>query len=1050
MRIRLIPLCTLAFAIAFLGIVVSCHQTPEVAMVPKAVATPLATTLPKAFSFECRWTDTPITIDGRDDEEAWKHAQIIDNFAISWKQGDARKPREATKAKLLWDREFLYYYAEMEDHDLFAEVTEHNGPIWTNDAFELFFKPDEHKPGYYEFEVNPINATMELFLPSRDSGGWVKYKGQAQIAMKTAIQLHGTLNQRHDQDKGWSVEGRIPWRDLAYTNGRPIVGEEWKFNACRVNFSIGSREPELTTCAPLTEPSYHRYEDYATLKFVRADAGGPATAPAAVNGRPYGIASRVPWTRSTVIGSPDPALPYSVARAFPKLKVVQPLAVFEEPGTGDCLVLQHLGSWAGPSQLARFKNVPDVDATDVLLKIDYLVYGMTLHPDFIHNGYVYLLANGPSGSSHKQDHILRYTVDRIPPHHVDPTSEYLILEWPSDGHNGGDLAFGPEGYLYHASGDGTSDSDRDDRGQNTHFLTSKMIRIDVDHPLAGKAYSVPRDNPWINNPEFPPEAWAYGFRNPWRIAFDRENGNLWVGQNGQDQWEQVYLVHKGENYGWSRFEGSHPFQPFRKAAPTPITFPMVEHPHSEMRSLTGGVVYRGRKFPDLNGAFIYGDWATGRIWGVKSEDSTHASWHQELARTTLQISGFRETREGDILVLDQGGAAIFKLESNPSQSSPIHFPRRLSQTGLFLSTARNQPDPSLIPYDVNSALWSDGAFKERFIAIPGEGHMGVTGSRAWEFPEGTVFVKTFALELEPGKPETRQRIETRLLTKQLGQWVGYTYVWRDDQSDAELLDAAGMDKAYAIHDRSAPNGMREQRWHFPSRTECMTCHSRAMGFVLGASTLQLNRDMDYPNGVRDNQLRTLEHLGLLRMDYMATASGQLREELKQQGKTDAEADDLMRRKLATPDQRENKAGANTLLAIDPERMDRLPNPYDVHADLNSRARAYLHANCAICHIEAGGGNAKINLEYGVDLAGCNLLDIVPQHDAFGINGAKIIAPGRPGQSTLLHRIKMRGNGQMPPLGSLQVDEAAVKLLSEWIEQLPVAPPIHAKEVGPSK
>ena len=1043
MKSRWIATCTaVGLVVPLLGMVISCHQAGDVSAVPKSDAPSHVTVNPNPTSFECRWTDTPITIDGRADEEAWKHAQTIDNFALTWKQGNARKPREATRAKLLWDREYLYYYAEMDDHDLFAKVTEHNGPIWTDDAFELFFKPDDHKPGYYEFEVNPLNATMELFLPSRDSGGWVKYKGQAQIAMKTAVQIHGTLNQRSDQDKGWSVEGRIPWRDLSYTNGRPNIGEVWKFNACRVNVSVDAKEPELTTCAPLTEPSYHRYEDYATLKFVRPDAGGPATAPAAANVRPYGIDRYIPWTRSTVVSSPDPALPFTVAKAFPKLKVVQPLAVFEEPGTDDCLVLQHLGSWSGPSQVLRFKNTLDAEASDLLLKLDYLVYGMTLHPDFIHNGYIYLLANGPSASTHKQDRILRYAVDRNAPRHIDIKSEQLILEWPSDGHNGGDLAFGPDGYLYHASGDGTSDSDRDDRGQNTHFLTSKMIRIDVEHPQADKAYTVPKDNPWINNPDFPPEAWAYGFRNPWRIAFDRKNGNLWVGQNGQDQFEQVYLVHKGENYGWSRFEGSHPFQPLRKAALTPITFPIVEHPHSEMRSLTGGVVYRGKKYPELDGAFIYGDWSTGRIWGVKSDDSIHASWHKELARTTLQISGFRETEGGDILILDQGGAAIYKLVPNATQSSPSTFPHRLSQTGLFISTARNQPDPSLIPYDVNSPLWSDGAFKERFIALPGDGHIGVTASRAWDFPEATVLVKTFALEMEPGKPATRKRIETRLLTKQLGQWVGYTYLWSDDQSDAELLDAAGLDKTYQINDASAPNGVRNQTWHFPSRTECMTCHSRAMGFVLGASTLQLNRDIEYPNGVQDNQLRTLEHLGLLRVDYMSAASTRLREELKQQGKTDPQVDDLMHRKLDAADQRENKPGANTLLAFDPDHMDRLPNPFDAHADINLRARSYLHSNCAICHIEAGGGNAKINLEYGVDLASCKLLDVVPQHDAFGKKDAKIIAAGRPDQSILLHRISLRSNGQMPPLGSLQVDKDAVKLLGEWIGQLPASPQVQ--------
>ena len=602
-----------------------------------------------------------------------------------------------------------------------------------------------------------------------------------------------------------------------------------------------------------------------------------------------------------MVGFPDPPLPFTVTRAFPKLTIFQPLAVIEEPGTDTCLVLQHLGSWEGPGQLQRFHNDPQVNkAEERYLTLNDLVYGMTLHPDYIHNGYIYLLANGPIGADNRQDRIVRYTIDRKPPFKLDPNSRLVILEWDSNGHNGGDLGFGPDGNLYHASGDGTSDSDTNDRGQNTDFLTSKMIRIDVDHRADGKPYSIPKDNPWINTPGFRPEVWAYGFRNPWRLSFDRKTGDLWVGQNGQDLWEEVYLVHKGENYGWSRYEGSHPFQPLRKAAPTPITFPIVEHPHSEMRSLTGGIVYRGAKFPEIDGAFIYGDWSTGRIFGVKSADHKTATWHKELARTTLQISGFRETKEGDILIMDQGGAAIFKLIPNDQKAPAKPFPQKLSETGLFLSTKDNKPDPALIPYDVNSPLWSDGAIKERFIAIPAGEHIDIAQPHGWNFPEGTCLVKTFSLEMEQGNAGSRKRIETRLITKQLGQWIGYTYLWNDAQTDAILAPAAGVDKTYTIHDPDAPNGKRAQAWHFPSRTECMTCHARAVNFVLGLSTLQMNRDYVYPNGIKDNQLRVLEHLGLLRTDYLTAISDSLRKEYEAQGKSGREAGDLMRSKLKLP------------------------------------------------------------------------------------------------------------------------------------------------------
>ena len=229
--------------------------------------------------FECRWTDQSIKIDGVADEPAWKNAQVIDHFVIPGKHGKDGKPLEATSARLLWDREYLYYFAEMQDSDIYADVTEHNGLVYTNDAFEVFLKPAEDKTGYYEFEVNPLNTTMELFLPARNSGGYERYRHTTEIEHTTAVKIDGTLNHWQDTDRGWSVEGRIRWRDLATTGGRPTVGETWKFAACRVNIGKGINGQELSSCAPYTRPDYHRYEDYAKLKFVRADIGSQTATP---------------------------------------------------------------------------------------------------------------------------------------------------------------------------------------------------------------------------------------------------------------------------------------------------------------------------------------------------------------------------------------------------------------------------------------------------------------------------------------------------------------------------------------------------------------------------------------------------------------------------------------------------------------------------------------------------------------------------------------------------------------------------------------------------
>ncbi len=176
-------------------------------------------------------------------------------------------------------------------------------------------------------------------------------------------------------------------------------------------------------------------------------------------------------------------------------------------------------------------------------------------------------------------------------------TQTAIIEWESNGHNGGEMAFGPDGMLYISSGDGTSDSDTDNTGQDIRDLTSGIVRIDVEHPADGKQYRIPDDNPFLTIPDARGELWAYGFRNPWRLCFDGRTGDLWVGDIGQDIWEMVHVVQRGGNYGWSVMEGSHPFHPLRQPGPTPISPPTIEHHHSESRSITGGLVYYGPQLP---------------------------------------------------------------------------------------------------------------------------------------------------------------------------------------------------------------------------------------------------------------------------------------------------------------------------------------------------------------------------------------------------------------------------------------------------------------------
>jgi uncharacterized repeat protein (TIGR03806 family) len=965
-------------------------------------------------SFECRWADTPITIDGSADDPAWKHAQEIDAFHLPWLGDKARMGRTPTKAKLLWDREYLYFTAEMEDSDLFADIKEHDGDLWKNDCFELFFQPDRTKTGYYEFQVNAAGAVFDAFYPKRDFADFPNLKKAGAFHINAKVKLRGTLNKREDVDKGWTVEGRIPWSDFLRTGGRPEPGEAWGMNLCRVDYHKDWPQPELSCVAPIRTkkigPFFHQTEDYATVKFLPADD---------VTGvRPPGIPKYERVTTSTVVGFPDPPPPFVVKRALPNYKPGYPIIVRHIPGGDQLFVITQPQSY-GPTTVLRFKDDPattDQDAVKVMETPEKgTAYDITFHPKFAENGYFYVGWNGGE-KKEKRCYITRYTMKTAPPWDVDPKSATTIIDWESNGHNGCAVCFGTDGMLYVTSGDGTSDSDTNLTGQRTDLLLAKVLRIDVDRPADGKQYGVPKDNPFVGDKRFVPETFAYGCRNPWRIACDPKTGHIWLGQNGQDLWETAHLVRPGDNFGWSVTEGSHPFYPNRQAGPTPIVKPTIEHHHSEFRSLTGGIVYHGDRLPALKGAYLYGDYSTGRIWAMK-HDGTKPLWHKEIAVTSMKITGFALDAKGELLITDHGPSGqggFFTLEPNPKTTADP-FPRKLSESGLFDEVKGHKLKPGAIPYSVNAPFWSDGLYKERFLVLPpGEG-IGYTRNRGWNFPDKTVLVKSFAVEEKEGDPASRKWVETRFLTKQGGEWYGYSYLWNDAGTDAELLDAKGTDKEFTI---ATPAGPRKQVWHYPSRSECMVCHSRAQNFVLGLTEVQMNKDHTYPGGRVDNQIRVLEHVGAFKVDWYATVKGRAKDPAEQ----------------PQPGQRAVRPSA--LFDKSPlPTAKKLVDPYDPTADLALRAKSWLHVNCSSCHVEAGGGNALMELEFATALDKMRVLDVKPLHHTFELPDAKLLAPGEPGRSVLVHRVGTRGPGQMPPLATSRVDTAGLDLLREWCRSL---------------
>ncbi len=309
-----------------------------------------------------------------------------------------------------------------------------------------------------------------------------------------------------------------------------------------------------------------------------------------------------------------------------------------------------------------FKNNPDVTESVVYFDLSDQVsrsgneegfLGLVFHPDYAVNGQLYVYY---SAASPRRSVVSRLTVSSDP-NRVEIDSEQIILEIPEphSNHNGGAMAFGPDGYLYIGIGDGGSRNDPDGNGQDPSTLLGTIIRIDVNSTGESLEYGIPADNPFATSPNGErPEIWAYGLRNPWRISFDRKTGDLWVGDVGQNAWEEIDLVERGGNYGWNTLEGNHCFRPSSGCDSAGSIPPVAEYNHGFGCSVTGGFVYRGTELADLQGVYIYGDFCSGNIWGLRtgSADAVDpGSAGQLIGAANGQISSFGEDSAGNIFVI---------------------------------------------------------------------------------------------------------------------------------------------------------------------------------------------------------------------------------------------------------------------------------------------------------------------------------------------------------------------------------------------------------------
>lgn len=734
---------------------------------------------------------------------------------------------------------------------------------------------------------------------------------------------------------------------------------------------------------------------------------------------------RVPWTTSKVVGTPDPAPPFMVTEPFPRVRLKSPLHVTFQADLGRVFVTEQGGAISSfvprpdatpevffdPKGLKQLAKTPNQNGFET-------VYGLAFHPKFAANRQCFICytLRGKDGVSNLPDgtRVSRFavTVNKDAPPKVDPASEVILLTFLQGGHNGGDLHFGPDGMLYISTGDTANPTPPDPlhTGQDISDLLSSVLRINVNKVDPGKAYAIPPDNPFVGvthaGKPARGEVWSYGYRNPWRMSFDKKTGELWVGDVGWELWELVHKATRGSNHGWSRFEGRQTVNTQDTPGPTPVVPPAVEVPHTAGASVTGGYVYRGKKFPELVGKYVFGDWESRRIWAATPGDAGKPAKLDELVRPSVRVVAFGEDNDGELLFLDYDAGTVHSLDRLTRRDhDPSKFPRTLTATGLFAEMTGHRVAPGVRKFEVASPQWQGYATSEHFLALPPgtfvtdhEGKKPIPGNVNWHhfhyhFPAGAVLVKTISLEHERGNPGTRRRVETQLLHFDGETWNAYTYAWRDDQSDADLVPADGAEKHLSVRDPAHAGGVRHQTWSFGSRAQCFQCHNAWAESTLAFNVEQLNRSV----GGR-NQLAELCDEGTIRR---VTRDGQPRPAL-----TDATA----------------------------AKEPKLTNPSDAAAPIAARVKSYLHANCGHCHRFGGGGAVDFELHLGANLRDKKLA-APPARGTFDIPDAKLLAPGDPGRSVLLYRMAKFGGGRMPHLGAELPDPLGLALVRDWLHSL---------------
>jgi uncharacterized repeat protein (TIGR03806 family) len=694
-----------------------------------------------------------------------------------------------------------------------------------------------------------------------------------------------------------------------------------------------------------------------------------------------GLDSRPSNTTCLAGDAPSSNVALAVQRVFPNLpNFSQPIAMLQEPGNpARWYVVEKTGT------VRFFSNTANVASTTTFIDIsgrlnsnpgssndERGLLGMAFHPDYPTDPRVFLFYTGSDNTLGLVDRVSQFRL-AAGGTTLDPATEVELFDVddPADNHNGGNIAFGPDGMLYIGIGDGGSGNDpfgANGNAQNLRTLLGKMLRIDVGGPGAA-AYTIPSDNPFpagarcnvsgTSSTATCPEIFAYGLRNPWRWSFDRVSGELWLGDVGQGSLEEVDLIVSGGNYGWRCLEGTNNTGLACGSNPNPLA-PVAQYGRTAGFSTTGGYVYRGTAIPSLVGRYVFADFGTGNLWNIARDTTPTLTVTAATALdTNLNVASFAEDTAGELYIVHLGGTLHRR-----------QIPTLLSDTGCVNAANPTLPASGLIPYAPNAPFFSDNANKSRWLALPNAQRIAIAGDNDFDFPNGSVLVKNFALG--------GALVETRLFMRHNdGNWAGYTYEW----------NAGGTEATRVIGGKTVT--VAGQTWEFPSESQCLQCHTSAAGRTLGLEVGQLNGDLLYPaTGRTANQLTTLNTIDVL-----------------------------------TP-----------ALTQPPANLAVIPNPFG-GAALGQRARAWLHTNCANCHRPGGGAQSNMDLRYTTALNLTQACDVAPTLGDLGISNPRLIAPGSAARSVVVARVNRTGANAMPPLSRHLIDTQGVQLLTDWINGL---------------